>query len=201
MDFISLIIDLLSALFGRKDDKQPPPPPRPDPSRPRPQPASTSWENELRRLLDNQGQQTAPPPRMPQPMVPPSVPRVVSVPRPMPVIIETPTPAAPSRIRPVLVPPPLPPGLQPSNQPLATLSESQQAYARASQLDKSAAARIERVPGQEVQLTTVTRQAASPELAEAVSLFKNPQAARLAVIASVVLGPPRAFQEQTSANF
>jgi hypothetical protein len=202
-NLISLIVDLLTALFsGSKKDKDAPSPPRPDPSRPRPAPGPTSWENELRRLLDSQGQSPAPPPaRLPQPVAPPPTPRIVTVPRPVPVIIEAPAPMPAARVRPVLIPPPLPPGLKQPNQPLATLSESQQAYTRASQLDKSAAARIERVPGQEVQLTKVIREQASPEIAQVVSLFKNPKAARQAVIASIIFGSPRAFEEQTSANF
>ena len=118
----------------------------------------------------------------------------------MPVLIQPPVSTTPARIRPVLIPPPLPPGVQ-SSQPLATLSESQAAYTRASQLDQSAAARIERAPGQEVQLTTVTRQATSPEVMQVVSLFRNAQGARQAVIASIIFGPPRALEESASRNF
>jgi hypothetical protein len=210
-NLISLIIDLLTALFGRSKEDQPKPPAnRPDPSRPRPQPGPTSWENELRRLLDNQGQAppaSAPPPARPIPTRPPPIvvpqaPRVITVSPARPVIVlDSPPPAAPVRVRPVIVPPSLPPGVLTSGQPLATLSEAQLAYARASQLDKAAAARIERVPGQEVQLTTVVRKSTSPEVTQVLSLFKNPQAARQAVIAAIILGPPRAFEERTSANF
>ena len=73
--------------------------------------------------------------------------------------------------------------------------------ATASQLDKTAASRIERVPGQEVQLTAVIRRPVSPEVMQVVALFKSPSAARQAVIASVIFGPPRAFEEQTCASF
>jgi hypothetical protein len=88
-----------------------------------------------------------------------------------------------------------------TSQQLGSLSESQQAYARASQLDTTAAARIERAPGQPVLLTAVIRKAVSPEIVQVVSLFKNARATRQAVIASVIFGPPRALAEHTSAYF
>jgi len=121
--------------------------------------------------------------------------------RTLPQTIVNPAPVYPGRERPILSPPPLPPGVEITSQQLASLSESKQAYARASQLDQTAAARIERTPGQHVQLTTVIRRTTSPEVMQVVSLFKNARAARQAVIASVILGPPRALEEQTAANF
>jgi hypothetical protein len=105
------------------------------------------------------------------------------------------------RERPILSPPPLPAGVEVTSQQLGSLSESKQAYARASQLDQTAAARIERVPGQHVQLTAVIRRAASPEITQVISFFKSARAARQAVIASVIFGPPRALAEPTSAYF
>ncbi len=206
-NLISLIIDLLTALFGSKKESNNPPANRPDPSRPRPQAAPASWESELRRLLDNPPggappQQPRPVPVRPPPIPVTQAPRVITIPQQRPVVIvASPASPAPARIRPVLVPPAIPAGPLTSSQPLATLSEAQMAYARASQLDKAAAARLERVPGQEVQLTTVTRQPVSAEVTQVAALFKNPQAARLAVIASIILGPPRAFEEQTSGIF
>jgi hypothetical protein len=92
-------------------------------------------------------------------------------------------------------------GIEMANRDLASLSESKLAYARASQLDKVTAAHIDRVPGQEVLLTSVTRRAVSPEVVQVVSMFKNARAARQAVMASVIFGPPRAFQEQTFTSF
>ncbi|HTA30861.1 MAG TPA: hypothetical protein VK731_10255 [Candidatus Cybelea sp.] len=203
-NLISLIIDLLTALFsGSKKDK-----PdnssaqanRPDPSRPRVPQRPTAWEEELRRLLDGQSQPSpAPPPaRQPATLVP-QTPRVITAMTPPPPIVTRPVPAY-SPV-PVVSPPPLPSGFTAQSQPLASLSESRQAYDRASQLDKTAASRIERVPGQEVQLTAVIRRPVSPEVMQVVALFKSPSAARQAVIASVIFGPPRAFEEQTCASF
>jgi hypothetical protein len=198
-NLISLIIDLLGTLFGERGSGKPkdsPPANRPDPSRPRPQPRPTTWEDELRRLLDGQNQSPAqqpPPLRQPPP--------------PLSTIARTPPVAAPAtisptgRLRPAISPPALPPGIQIASRDLATLSESQQAYARASQIDKSAAARVAQATTQPVLLTFVERTAASPDLVQAVSFFRNARSARQAVIASVILGVPRAFEEPGSAYF
>jgi hypothetical protein len=80
------------------------------------------------------------------------------------------------------------------------MTESKTAYERASQLDKNVAEHIDRVQGQRVLATFVVRRQASPELAQAVSLFKNARTARQAVIASLILGPPRSLEE-TSPGF
>jgi hypothetical protein len=205
-NLISLIIDLLTALLsGSKNEKQDSSPPvnRPDPSRPRPQPQlrSTSWEDELRRLLEGQAPpQAAPPPQRTPPTISPQTLRAITV-RTLPAAVTNPAPVYPGRERPILSTPPLPPGVEITSQQLAPMNESKQAYARASQLDQTAAARIERIPGQHVQLTAVVRRAASPEVVQVVSMFKNSRAARQAVIASVILGPPRSLEEQTAANF
>jgi hypothetical protein len=202
-NLISLIIDLLGALFGetKKKSDDSPPPNRPDPSRPRPQFRSTSWEEELRRLLEGQAPPpVAPPPPRPPVAMMPQTPRVITATLPPPVVA-VPGPAHSGWQRPIISPPPLPHGVEVSNRGLASLSESKQAYARASQIDQSAAMLIERTPGQVVQLTTVTKRSVSPEIIQMVSLFKNARAARQVVVASVIFGPPRAFEEQTSIFF
>ena len=51
-----------------------------------------------------------------------------------------------------------------------------------------------------VQLTTVVRNQTSPELLQARSLFENARSARQAIIASIILGPPKAL-EQPAADF
>ena len=78
---------------------------------------------------------------------------------------------------------------------MAPLTQSRQAYERASQLDKKVAEHIDRVPGQRVLDTKVTRREISPEILQAVSFFKNARSARQAVIASLILGPPRSVEE------
>src|SRR5579863_2456070 len=134
-NLISLIIDLLSSLFGNsKKENQggsPPPANRPDPSRPRQPVRPSSWEEELRRLLDGQNPPAAaPPPLRPPPPAP--TPRIITVTPPS--AVSRPAPAYAVRPTPVLTPPPLPAGVTGTGRSLASLGESQRAYARASQL-------------------------------------------------------------------
>jgi hypothetical protein len=96
---------------------------------------------------------------------------------------------------PTPTPLPVPPGVQVSAAQLAPLNQSREAYERASQLDKNVAAHIDRVPGQRVLATSVVRRDIPPEITQVVSLFKSARTARQAVIASLILGPPRASEE------
>ena len=75
------------------------------------------------------------------------------------------------------------------------MRESRTAYERASQLDAKVSAHIDQVPGQRVLATVVTHRTVSPEITQVVSLFKNARSARQAVIASIILGPPRSLDE------
>lgn len=208
---VLLVVSALATWFKQKaansrnsnspsgSSQTPPPANQPRPPVPRP----TSWEDELRRLLE--GQAPAAPPR-PPPVRPPPMTRNVP---------PAPAPASPPPvvIRPVLVPPrrpavittqrpppaptpvPVPSAIEVSAGRLAPLKESREAYERASQLDKQVAQHIDRIPGQRVVNTSVTRREVSPEIAGVVSMFKNARAARQAVIASVILGPPRSLEE------
>jgi hypothetical protein len=163
---------------------------RPVVSRPPQRPAS--WEEELRRLLEGEttASQSAPP--APPPVVVPPVPRPAVVPPPIRV--------RPVVNRPVYVPPvEAAPTFEIPKRQLGSLEESRKAYERASQLDKTVAQHIDRVQGAPVKLTTVTHKELSPEVAQVVSLFKNPGTARRAVIASVILGPPKGLEESGNA--
>jgi hypothetical protein len=178
-------------------------PQTPPTNQPRPSPRPTSWEEELRRLLEGQSTPKPPPPMRP-PTMRPAPPVVATRPQSAP-------PAPPMVIKPVLVPPerravvpmsspaptplPVPPGVQVSAAQLAPMNQSREAYERASQLDKNVAAHIDRVPGQRVLATSVVRRNIPPEITQVVSLFKSARTARQAVIASLILGPPRASEE------
>jgi len=167
-------------------------------STPRPQSGPVSWEEELRRLLEGETP-GAPPPMRPPPVV------ITQAPRPMPVTpppLPRPTFAPqPPRPAPVIISrPPVPVAFQPPGRQLATFQESSQAYERASSLGSTVSQYIESVPGQAVQLTTVVRSQVSPELRQVVSLFQNARSARQAIIASIILGPPKAL-EQPAADF
>ena len=156
----------------------------------RPQSAATSWEEQLRRLLEGDTTTSQSPPLAPM--------------RPPVVVTQTTQPAViplPVRVRPVVAPSAsVPqakglPAFEPPMRQLANLEESRRAYERASQLDKTVAQHIDRVPGVPVKLTAVRHNELSPEVAQVVSLFKNPKMARRAVIASIILAPPKGLEE------
>lgn len=92
-------------------------------------------------------------------------------------------------------PMPVPAGVQVSPSQLASLSQSREAYERASHLDKKVAEHMDRVPGQRVLDTHVERRGVPEEITQAVSLFKSASMARQAVIAALILGPPRSLEE------
>ena len=187
-----------------RENPRPPTPARPvgapRPLNPRPvAPRPTSWEDELRKLLGEES--AAPPPPRPAPPV-----------RPTPVIIQAPRPApTPRPIK--VVPPPVVSQPTPAPQPATTLAtltgaaqveqsvrdlgamqESKRAYERASQLDTVMANRIATTPGKPVETTSVMHRVATPEVAQVLSLFKNARSARQAVLASIILGPPKALE-------
>jgi hypothetical protein len=177
--------------------------PRADAPPPRPtQP--TSWEEELRRLLEGESPAAPPPrPRPTPPVVAAPPARPVAPPPVRPVVVRAPRPMVPPpTVRPFVVrvpspsptPLPVPAVTTLGSRDLAPLKASQQAYSRASQLDNQMAAQIERVPGQHVQPTYVIRSQVSTEVAQVVSMFKNARTARQAVIASIILGSPRALE-------
>ncbi len=192
-----------------RENPRPPTPARPvgtpRPLKPRPTPQRpTSWEDELRRLLGDES--ATPPPLKPVPPV-----------RPTPVIIQSPRPApVPRPIK--VVPAPVISQTAPAPQPAPTLAnltgaaqveqsvrdlgamqESKRAYARASRLDTVMANRIATTPGKPVETTSVVYRAASPEVTQVLSLFKNARGARQAVIASIILGPPKSLEGQPAA--
>jgi hypothetical protein len=175
---------------GQRPGPTAPPPP------PQPQPATSSWEEELRRLL--QGDRPTPP--SPQP-IPPPVPPSPPHPRPSP----PPVPASPRPVaaspydtrRPVPKPPAAPSAPLPHFRP-AALDRSAAAYQRASHLAESVAGRMREVERRtqihEPGAARVRRKPVSREINAARSLLQSPQAARQAVIASVILGPPRGLE-------
>ena len=85
---------------------------------------------------------------------------------------------------------------EPIFRPLAGLSEADVAYERASRLDEEAAERMFEVSMNVRGAETVRRQAVSPEATEAVALLKGRQSLRAAILASVILGPPRALSKE-----
>jgi hypothetical protein len=167
-----------------------PPPSAPASQRPaQPRPTkSVSWEEELRRLLEGE-QPAAPPP----PPVIVHEPRRVPAPPPLPTAPARPTrPAARPVITPVLeideeqvgIPVQLP-----------GLTESASAYERATQLDLKVAERLRQASDQVTKhsVTPVARTERRQGTAVA-ALFRDRTSLRAAMIASFVLGPPKAIE-------
>ena len=175
-------------------EREIPPPPRPtrQPTQPAPPPAASrpparkiNWEEELRRMLGEP--ETAPPPLPPAPARRETRP----APAPPPVIIlpplQTPRPAP---IRPMAVE-------QERGLPVqfAGLTDSAQSYARASQLDAQVADHLRQI-SQQVQHHAVRPKAdvASLGVAQTLALLRNRQTLRSVIMASVILGPPKALE-------
>jgi hypothetical protein len=156
------------------------PSPAPPPGRPAPKPLS--WEEELRRLLEGQ---TAEPPSAPPP--PPPIPtqaRRPAVPPPMP----APEPKVRSHAyehSPVEV----------AFTPLQGLTESTQAIDEAVTLEERVRLHLRQVTQKPVGTTQVRHLPASANAAQLHALIRDPKSVRTAVLASIVLGPPRALAE------
>src|SRR5580692_2319708 len=99
---VLLVVSALATWMKKKAGAPPDPddasPGQPPVNRPRPTARPTSWEEELRRLLEGQSPTPPPRPMQPPPMRPASPPMARQQPRQMP-------PAPPAVIRPVLIPP------------------------------------------------------------------------------------------------
>lgn len=200
---IFFLISGISAWLSKKqqagqEEPQPPPQPRrPRPARPvrpgptpaqpqAPPPRQTSWEEELRRLLQGESEEepaappviTAPPPRQPPPVT-----------------------------RPTAAPPPLPkrqpaPVLKSDDDmekglpvKLTGLKEAAASYLHASQLDKKVEAHMRGIEHRVVTHKTAPMvKVVAPELIQARALLRDQRSLRSAIIASVILGPPKAMQ-------
>lgn len=147
-------------------------PTAPAPSRP------VSWQEELRRLLE-EAQPAAPPVFEP---APPPIPPRSSVPEPS------------------LLPPPLIAQAEVNEQDvglpvhLPTLQQSAQSYLHASQLQQTVQDRMNRVD-ERISLHRLPQSSRhlSPEMVQARALLRDPVSLRAALITSLILGPPKAF--------
>lgn len=141
-------------------------------------PGPESWEEELRRLLEG-----SPAPRPPEPSVPAHVPP----PLPAPPLAQ-PIPAR--RIAPSVA------------EEMDPLEASTRAYFKASQVENATTALLSAAtaksdrPATRAFLTSSLRPAASPVGISARQLLKNRQSLREAMVASVILGPPRALMPE-----
>jgi hypothetical protein len=174
---------------GRNEGEQPAPPPLPrrkrapgpTPTQPA-EPQPLSWEEELKRLLDGSLAEPPPPPAAPPP-----------------IIAETRRP----------VPPPPPPPreftestyevtrspVEVSFKPLPPLTESVHAYADASSLEQKVGQHMRDVTHHPIKLTHAQQRPVSQSRGQARALLGNRESLRTAILASVVLGPPRALAD------
>lgn len=163
-----------------------------------PRAPTPSWEEELRRLLQGDAPaQPAPPPVVVQPAqrtVPPPV--VVQQSRPTP-------PALPRVVapRPVSAPRPVvSAGMDPDMAKglavqMPSLTQSAQAYLRASQLDTKVAQHLQRVDDQvSKHAKGEKKRELPPVVRQTLGLLRDRHSQRAAILASVVLGPPKAME-------
>jgi len=214
-----LISGAAAWLKRRQHTDEPTSSPEPPPASPRPMPGAppaepprraptSSWEEELRRLLE--GETPGPSPARPQPppiqpqRLPPA-PRSVPPPLPRPVLI-TPLPAPPpplpakraSRPPKVVAVSPLDESAEVLSPRLATMAEATTAFQRASHLHDGVTRHFEQIDEQTehhlVKPLVSRRRSVPSDVAQAVSLTRSPRSARQAVVAAIVLGPPKALE-------
>ncbi len=196
---IFIAIAIISSLLKRKEegDFELPPelkprrdkPPRPQPSGPR------NWEEQLRQLLE---ERTAPPPiveevpplapvwegQNPPVFIPPArarttdwAPRHTHAESHIDVSLRTPHPE-----------------IAPSFEHLPGLAEAGARYGEASHLQERVANHLAEATRHRVGTTSVLRHEISHEVRDAITLVRDPNAIRAAMLASIILGPPRALE-------
>jgi len=160
----------------RRDGTQPPPAQSPPP-----QPAS-SWEEQLRRLLEGEREETRPPVVVERRPAPPPLPataptssRRPQTRRPEPDFDESMDIGLPVR--------------------MPSLTQSAEAWQRGNQLEASVAERFRRVDQRIISHQPAEiRNEVSAELQHAIQLVRHRSTQRAAIVASVVLGPPKALE-------
>ncbi len=183
-----------------------------------PQPRALDWQEELRRLIEGDREPAEPRPIQPAPS-PAKEPEPVPVP---PLLPQRRLAPATSSLRPAATKPTAPSPAPPTPTParthpppdsettdlagphpsqLAALTVSAAVYKQASQLAAHTAARLEKVAqwkGPSAPSQPGSRlPALSPEAAQVRAHLRHPRSARQVVVASVVLGRAKAYEEST----
>lgn len=159
------------------------------PGAPPRQPRKTDWEEDLRRMLEMESP-AAPPPSRPPPMVQeaptrraPAIP-VYQPPKPPPIPILTHVPVEAAEGEGTIV-----------HSHRAPLVQSSAGYERASHIEESVAAHIKDVTTHHVAMTYVRRHfARSAEVEAVLTQFRSPHSARQAVMAAMILAPPKGLE-------
>lgn len=201
---ILVVIAVASAIFnwlkkkGEAEGNQPAPPPTPrqyDDPPPLP-PQAQNWEEELKKLL--QGVEPEPPP--PPPVI---VHQPYRAPAPPPIPVEEEGPTPPFQPQPVL---------HQSAEAVerarrleetsshevdkgSSLAAAAQAFLGGSQLDDRMAEHMRQATMRPVGHVGITSGERTAEAAAALEMIRNPSSVRTAMIASIILGPPRALAD------
>ena len=77
---------------------------------------------------------------------------------------------------------------------MASFKAAESRYADAASLQERVAQHLADVTRHRVANTTVTRHGPSAEAGEIIGMLRHPQTVRRAILASIVLGPPRALE-------
>lgn len=176
---IFIAIAVISSMLKKRQEDPGELPPELKPRRgppPTGEPRARSWEEELRHLLE---ERSAPPPLMRE-----ASPARSYLPPPMP---EVETPGDSGHIE-VNLPVPQPyreaPGLVPA----------QGRYAEATQLQERVTRHMTDLTQHRVGTTSVQHLLVTPEVRDVVGALRNPRTLRTAMMAAVILGPPRALE-------
>ncbi len=170
---VVLVIMVLSGLANliKKFQGQPRDTSWEDESQPSPSKPQQSWEEELRRMLEEKPKTVAPP-------------------------VLAPTAYRPATLRPSATANRQEEG--PASPALAHLTQSATVYERASMLHERVAAHLhqvdERTELHRPAVPIVHTKKRSAEAHAAVTLLRNPAHARQAIIASLILGPPKSLE-------
>ncbi len=198
------------AATRRRPGSPPPtrvPRPGPAPTAP-PRPAAPSsgvdWAEELRRLLEGEPTEVMPPPTPPSPPTPAAAPAQTRTAPPMPPPplegLPVPTTSRVSFPRAPIASDEAPaPGFE-----LATMEASQAAYQGAAALPVRSTRRLQRVVEQTARPTPASplphSPAGPPEAITVLAQLRQPRTTRQAILAAVILGPPKALETSPSSS-
>jgi len=203
-------ISVLSTWLKRRqkpDDTSTPP----LPSQPQRTPKSANWEEELRRLIEGEEAPAAPPPvvvqETPRPAPMPRALQPPPLPRPAPVVIApeeneedkgltvqlpTLTQSAQAYLRGST----LDDKVEEQMRQRGAMAESSAAYQRASQLEAKVAAHFRQVTEQVAHFTAAPHaKAVAPHIVSARALIHSRPSLQSAIVASLILGPPKALEQ------
>ena len=176
---IAIVVTIVASLVKKKqpaDEWELPPELKPRRDQPPQPPKVSRWEEELRRVL--QESPAAPP--IVRPVPPPIRPVPEYQPEYEPHLqVELPTPQ---------------PRIEHAFQPLAGLTEATQRYDAATALEQRVQQHMQTVTTHRVGATAVKHADVAPEIRALVQSLRQPQTARSAILAAIILGPPRALE-------